>query len=226
LSFVQFDLDELGDGVLETFSVQTTTLDQNASSTNVLVVGTTANEALVGGTGASALVGGGGNDTLTSGIIANDAAFNVLDGGLGNDTLTGSTSSDLFIVSDGDDIINVSSGGGDTLEIDHGYVIESAFRDSVSGNVTLGLLDDLDVAHSALVQGNTDAIGLSVEVDFDEDGVEETYLLAETASASAFTAGALVMGDNDGALRSRGDWRWGGKERYDDETSEDRRHYW
>jgi len=194
---VQFDLDE--DGTLETFNVHTGALDQNLSTSNVLVVGTTANEALVGGTGASVLVGGGGNDTLTSGVIANSAAYNVLDGGLGNDTLTGSISSDLFIVSDGDDVMNVASGGGDTLEIDHGYVIESAFRDSVSGNVTLGLLDDLDVAHSALVQGNTDAIGLSVEVDFDEDGIEETYLLAETANASTFTAGALVVGDDDGA---------------------------
>jgi Ca2+-binding RTX toxin-like protein len=209
LSFIQFDFDE--DATPEIYTVQTTNLDlSGGGGANNLVVGGAGDDTISGGTttGYDILIGGGGIDTISS--TSSGSTF--IDGGDGNDILTSAAGNTTFLVSEGNDIITVAS-STDTIEVDHDFYLETAYRVTTNPNPALNLLvNDIylgfendqgtetladDTIANLSLRGVTGSIRPTIEIDLDEDGNEETYTIADTASAAGFATSALVMGDDD-----------------------------
>jgi len=97
------------------------TITNDDTNTNLLLVGNANNNNLSGGTGNDTLQGLGGNDTLR-GLAGND----ILGGGTGNDSMVGSTGNDTYYVnSTGDQVIENSNEGTDTINSSISYVLGS-----------------------------------------------------------------------------------------------------
>jgi len=195
VDIVRFDFN--GDESVDDYTLITNPADFDQSSSSGvrhLIVGGSGDDTILGkATGAAdILIGGSGNDDITSG----DGAGSYLYGGLGNDTLTGGTAADIFEASEGEDIIDATNGGADTLLIDHEFILEGLSR-SAGGVFTFELEDEDDNPHLITLQ-NLSSGTMDVEIDFDEDDTEETYALATTDSAAGALVGSLVVGDNLG----------------------------
>ncbi len=107
----------------------------------VILNGDDGNDSVVGGKGDDCLQGGSGNDTLSGGDgsdqlsggdgadqLRGDKGQDTLHGDWGNDQLEGGADSDLFLLSDGDDLDTVNGGLGFDTVIVQGTPMSESFR--------------------------------------------------------------------------------------------------
>ena len=188
LGFVRFDDDD--DGLLDTFRVANT-FDVSGSAEDTVIAGSNdANgEAIVGGFGNDVLLGNAGDDTL--------------DGGLGDDTLQGGAGDDTYVASAGNDVV-ISGGGNDTLEFgpDFDFEFESAVIDLATGDLTItgevfdDALQTLVDATTTVQDHLTSPLGF-VRFDDDDDGLLDTFRVANTFDVSGSAEDTVIAGSND-----------------------------
>ena len=103
---------------------------------NLTLTGFGIDETLIGATGNDVLSGGEGNDVLL-GLAGSDRldggdGDDLLDGGLGADIMTGGAGDDRYVVDDtGDQIIELSGGGIDTVSASISYVLGTGVENLV-----------------------------------------------------------------------------------------------
>ena len=153
------------------------------------VTGSAFDDVITGDANANVLSGLGGNDTL--------------DGGLGDDTLQGGAGDDTYVASAGNDVV-ISGGGNDTLEFgpDFDFEFESAVIDLATGDLTItgevfdDALQTLVDATTTVQDHLTSPLGF-VRFDDDDDGLLDTFRVANTFDVSGSAEDTVIAGSND-----------------------------
>ena len=153
------------------------------------VTGSAFADVITGDAGANVLSGLAGNDTL--------------DGGLGDDTLQGGAGDDVYVASAGNDVI-VTGGGNDTLEFgpDFNFEFDSAVIDLASGDLTIAgqVFDDALqtlVDATMTIQDHLTSPLEFVRFDDGDDGVLDTFRVANTFDVSGSTENTVIAGSDD-----------------------------
>ncbi|MBT6293000.1 MAG: tandem-95 repeat protein, partial [Rhodospirillaceae bacterium] len=137
--------------------------------------------------------GGDGNDTIYGGL-GNDT----IDGGAGDDLLDGGAGNDVFLASDGTDTI-IAGTGFDTLRLGLQHSLEDVFYGDTDGD---GSFDDLIVQFSddgivineTHIQDHLSQPVDTIEFDYDQNGVLDTFRLANNLNNANTIAASLITG--------------------------------
>jgi VCBS repeat-containing protein len=173
---------QVGTAATTTYNLNTTSA---GSTSNDIIVGTTADDTLTGGggTGRDIIFGGGGNDTIT----ATGSGNHLLNGGLGNDTLVGGTGSDWLIGGKGNDSLT-GGAGADTFVwqlADAGTTAAPAVD-----TVTDSEADD-KLNLSDLLQGENSG-NLTNYLHFTSDGTTTTVSISSTGAFNGSNYGTAT----------------------------------
>jgi len=183
-------------------------VDTGASSHNVKIVGTAANDSLGGSRGADELFGGDGNDRLqgSSGndVLQGEAGNDLLRGGEGDDRLFGGADNDVLDGDEGADVLE----GGDGTDVLRGGAGDDALKGG-AGDDSLDGGEGHDVAFFSgdLSEYRIEFLGGSVIVAHQNGGPDGTDTLTgveelQFASGSLdLTAGIRVF-DAEGRLEA------------------------
>lgn len=150
---------------VQAMSLRTAVLAQSLVqplSAGQTIIGNSANNTLTGGAGDDSISGLAGNDSLIG-----NAGNDTLDGGTGRDTMTGGAGDDLYHVSQSDDVVTESVGGGTDWvystsstydmqaranQVENGRIVSTAAA-SLTGNTLNNLLQGND-ANNSIKGGN------------------------------------------------------------------------
>jgi Ca2+-binding RTX toxin-like protein len=143
---------------------------------------------IIGGLGKNSLAGGVGNDTI-SGADGNDT----VDGGKGIDSLAGGKGDDRYVVDNGKDIVDESSGdGSDTV------ISAVSFDLNANGTTVLGDLESLTLVGAGKISGTGNALANVITGNSGAntiDGGSESDTLSGGAGNDSLNGGTGIFAD-------------------------------
>jgi len=159
------------------------------SDGNDVLVGTGAADQIIGAAGNDVLRGLGGND-----VLQGDSGDDRLDGGAGADAMTGGMGNDIYVIDEsGDVVVELASGGTDTIETSLSFVLLSEIENlTLTGDASINGIGN-SLANTLVGNVGSNRLDGGGGADSMAGGVgDDTYVVSDAADSVSEATGSGV----------------------------------